>query len=54
MTGVQTCALPISLQAIAAGIGLVTEDRKSQGLLLAQPIRINATLSDLGAISRGG
>lgn len=42
------------LQAIAAGIGLVTEDRKSQGLLLAQPIRINATLSDLGAISRGG
>ena len=42
------------LQAIAAGVGLVTEDRKSQGLLLAQPIRINATLSDLGAISRGG
>ena len=42
------------LQAIAAGVGLVTEDRKSQGLLLAQPIRINATLSDLGAVSRGG
>ena len=42
------------LQAIAAGVGLVTEDRKSQGLRLAQPIRINATLSDLGAISRGG
>ena len=42
------------LQAIAAGIGLVTEDRKSQGLLLAQPIRINATLSDLGAVSSGG
>ncbi len=41
-------------QAIAAGVGLVTEDRKSQGLLLAQPIRINATLSDLGAVSRGG
>lgn len=42
------------LQAIAAGLGLVTEDRKSQGLLLSQPIRINATLSDLSAVSRGG
>ena len=42
------------LQAIAAGVGLVTEDRKSQGLLLGQPIRINATLSDLPAVSRGG
>jgi len=42
------------LQAMAAGVGLVTEDRKSQGLLLAQPIRINATLSDLSAVSRGG
>lgn len=42
------------LHAIAAGVGLVTEDRKSQGLLLSQPIRINATLSDLSAVSRGG
>ncbi|RKR69863.1 monosaccharide ABC transporter ATP-binding protein (CUT2 family) [Acidovorax sp. 94] len=42
------------LQAIAAGVGLVTEDRKSQGLLLSQPIRINATLSDLSTVSRGG
>lgn len=42
------------LQAIAAGVGLVTEDRKSQGLLLSQPIRINATLSDLPAVSRSG
>ena len=42
------------MQAIRAGIGLVTEDRKSQGLLLAQSIRVNTTLSDLGAISRGG
>jgi ribose transport system ATP-binding protein len=42
------------MQAIRAGIGLVTEDRKSQGLLLAQSIRVNATLSDLGAISRAG
>ncbi|MDA8455438.1 sugar ABC transporter ATP-binding protein [Acidovorax sp. GBBC 3334] len=42
------------LAAIAAGIGLVSEDRKSQGLLLTQPIRVNATLSDLSAVSRGG
>lgn len=42
------------LQAIAVGVGLVTEDRKSQGLLLSQPIRVNATLSDLSAVSRGG
>ncbi|KQW59727.1 sugar ABC transporter ATP-binding protein [Variovorax sp. Root411] len=42
------------MQAIRAGIGLVTEDRKSQGLLLPQSIRVNATLSDLGAISHAG
>ncbi len=42
------------MQAIEAGVGLVTEDRKSQGLLLGQSIRINATLSDLSAISRAG
>ncbi|MFE8646704.1 sugar ABC transporter ATP-binding protein [Sphingomonas sp. NCPPB 2930] len=42
------------MQAIRAGIGLVTEDRKSQGLLLPQSIRVNATLSDLGAVARGG
>jgi len=42
------------MQAIRAGIGLVTEDRKSQGLLLPQSIRVNATLSDLRAVSRAG
>ncbi|RAR73979.1 monosaccharide ABC transporter ATP-binding protein (CUT2 family) [Paracidovorax anthurii] len=42
------------LAAIAAGVGLVSEDRKSQGLLLTQPIRVNATLSDLAAVSRAG
>lgn len=30
--------------AISMGIGLLPEDRKSQGLVLAQPIRINSTL----------
>ncbi|QKI81551.1 sugar ABC transporter ATP-binding protein [Kroppenstedtia eburnea] len=31
-------------QAIKLGIGLLPEDRKTQGLLLKQPIRINTTL----------
>lgn len=42
------------LAAIAAGIGLITEDRKSQGLLLGQPIRVNTTLSDVGSVSKAG
>ena len=35
-------------------MGLITEDRKSQGLLLTQPIRINTTLSDVRAVSKAG
>jgi len=42
------------VQAVRAGIGFVTEDRKSQGLLLPQSIRVNSTLANLGAVSRGG
>jgi ribose transport system ATP-binding protein len=42
------------MAAIAAGLGLVTEDRKSQGLLLSQPIRINTTLSDVRSVSKAG
>ena len=42
------------MQAVRAGIGFVTEDRKSQGLLLPQSIRVNATLANLGAVSRKG
>ena len=33
--------------AVRAGIALVTEDRKSQGLLLSQPVRVNLTLPSL-------
>jgi ribose transport system ATP-binding protein len=33
--------------AVRAGIGLVPEDRKEQGLLLPQPIRVNVTLATL-------
>jgi ribose transport system ATP-binding protein len=38
--------------AIAAGIGLLTEDRKLQGLVLGQSVRENFALPNLGALSR--
>jgi ribose transport system ATP-binding protein len=38
--------------AIKLGIGLVTEDRKAQGLVLGMVVRENMTLANLGAISR--
>jgi ribose transport system ATP-binding protein len=37
--------------AIRLGIGLVTEDRKSQGLVLGLPVRENITLANLPAVS---
>lgn len=46
--------------AVAAGIGLVPEDRKEQSLLLAHPVRWNATLATLrrdswhGVLTPGG
>jgi len=40
--------------AIAAGIGLLTEDRKLQGLVLGQSIRENFALPNLAALSRLG
>ncbi len=40
-------------EAMAAGIGLVTEDRKKEGLLFNLNIRENITLNILGEISRG-
>jgi ribose transport system ATP-binding protein len=39
--------------AIAQGVGLLTEDRKAQGLVLGMPVRENTTLANLGAVSRG-
>jgi len=38
--------------AIAAGIGLLTEDRKLQGLVLGQSVRENFSLPNLAALSR--
>jgi len=50
--------LPLSIgrpaDAIAAGIGFVTEDRKSQGLVLGLSLRENVTLVHLGKYARGG
>jgi ribose transport system ATP-binding protein len=42
------------VRAVRAGIGLVTEDRKSQGLLLPLAIRLNTTLAHLRAVARAG
>jgi ribose transport system ATP-binding protein len=36
--------------AVAAGIGLVPEDRKGQGVVLDKPIRMNATMAKLSAV----
>lgn len=42
-------------QAVAAGIAMVTEDRKENGLLLSQPVRVNTTLATMRAkFSAGG
>jgi ribose transport system ATP-binding protein len=40
--------------AIAAGIGFVTEDRKSQGLVLGMSVRENTSLVHLSEYARGG
>jgi ribose transport system ATP-binding protein len=40
--------------AIALGIGLATEDRKAQGLVLGLGVSANITLADLRAIARHG
>ncbi|MBD5606236.1 MAG: sugar ABC transporter ATP-binding protein [Candidatus Eremiobacteraeota bacterium] len=40
--------------AIAAGIALITEDRKAQGLVLGMGVRENTTLAHLDRFERGG
>jgi ribose transport system ATP-binding protein len=42
------------MQAVEQGIGLLTEDRKAQGLLLTQSLTCNLTLANLPAVSRHG
>lgn len=38
-------------QAVRAGIGMVPEDRKAEGLIVALPIRDNISLTNLGSVS---
>ena len=38
---------------VAAGVGLVPEDRKAQGVILDEPIRVNATMARLSAVVNG-
>ncbi|MBO5241946.1 MAG: sugar ABC transporter ATP-binding protein [Lachnospiraceae bacterium] len=40
--------------AIEHKIAYVTEDRKGNGLILSNPIKINTTLANLGAVSQNG
>ena len=40
--------------AIAAGIALLPEDRKLQGLVLPLPVKTNVSLATLPEVSRGG
>jgi ribose transport system ATP-binding protein len=40
--------------AIRAGMGLAPEERKSQGLLLFEPVYRNVSVSSLGRFARGG
>jgi ribose transport system ATP-binding protein len=40
--------------AVGAGIGLAPEERKSQGLLLDEPVYRNVTLSTFSRFARGG
>ena len=40
--------------AVGAGIGLVPEDRKTQGLLLARSVRLNTSLGRLASVARRG
>ncbi|MGH8782607.1 sugar ABC transporter ATP-binding protein [Paraburkholderia sp.] len=40
--------------AVRAGIALITEDRKGEGLLLPQPIAANVSLGNVGSVARHG
>jgi ribose transport system ATP-binding protein len=47
----KTLALKSPKDAVKAGIGLVPEDRKQQGVVLEKPIRSNVTLAKLGSVA---
>ncbi|MBP3633997.1 MAG: sugar ABC transporter ATP-binding protein [Oscillospiraceae bacterium] len=49
---------PVTLRneraAIKAGLAYVTEDRKGNGLILSNPIRVNTTLANLDGVTKNG
>ena len=47
-------AIASPMAAIRHGIGLITEDRKSQSLLLDKSIKINTTLARMSSVTRRG
>lgn len=50
----KTKVLKSTRKAINAGIAYVTEDRKNNGLILGQPIRVNTTLAKTSKVSKRG
>jgi ribose transport system ATP-binding protein len=48
------CRIATPYDAVRQGIAMVSEDRKEQGLLLTQSIRVNMTLSGIAAVASGG
>ncbi|WP_426453218.1 xylose ABC transporter ATP-binding protein [Paenibacillus sp. S-38] len=50
----QTVRIRTVADAIRAGIGLVSEDRKRQGLVLAMDVKTNTTLATMDRVSRYG
>ncbi|MFI3313262.1 MAG: multiple monosaccharide ABC transporter ATP-binding protein [Eubacteriales bacterium] len=47
----QVVKLPTIKSAIEGGLAYVTEDRKGDGLILSNPIRVNTTLANLKGVS---
>ena len=48
------CDIRDPQQAVQHGIAMVSEDRKEQGLLLPQSVRVNTTLAGIGQVARAG
>jgi ribose transport system ATP-binding protein len=49
----KTLKLRSPRDAVKAGIGLLPEDRKQQGVILDKPIRVNATMARLASVVNG-
>ncbi len=54
LVGDRRVAIRSPAEAVKAGMGLVPEDRKSDGLLLPQSVRVNTTLSTVRRHARRG